>query len=165
MSKKYLFHGTQNLFLENMRLEPRTSVGFNKPCVYATDDFRYALVRAGKQEDLIREEYYGKERPFELAECFSNAFKDMFDCRGCIYLLDPDDFEDHEYEFTSSKPVVPVDMIVIPNIWDYMRRINIDRDWYDLHWYDDEEYWKQVRGGREGFIVRKQLRKMLLEAD
>ena len=47
--KKYLFHGSQCGTITV--LEPRISVGFNKPLVYATDDYRYALVRAGKQED------------------------------------------------------------------------------------------------------------------
>ena len=161
--KKYLFHGSQCGTITV--LEPRISVGFNKPLVYATNDFRYALVRAGKQEDLIREEYYGFGKPFELAEIFKNSFKEQFECKGYIYLLDPNDFEDHEFEFVSSKPVIPVDRIEIPNIWSYMRRLNDDGDFYDLHWHDDEEYWSTVRGGRKGFIYRKQIRKMLLEAD
>lgn len=158
--KKYLFHGSQCGTITV--LEPRISVGFNKPLVYATDDYRYALVRAGKQEDLIREEYYGFGKPFELAEIFKNSFIDQFECKGYIYLLDPNDFEDRGFEFVSSKPVIPVDRIEIPNIWSYMRRLNVDGD-YDLHWYDDEEYWSTVRGGRKGFLYRKQIRKILLE--
>ena len=70
--KKYLMHGSNCGTITV--LEPRISLELTKH-VYATDDYRYALVRAGKQLDLIREEYYGHDKPIELAECYPNAFE------------------------------------------------------------------------------------------
>ena len=156
--KQYLFHGSQCGTITV--LEPRTSLEFQK-LVYATDDWYYALVRAGKQIDVIREEYNGKDKPFELAECYPNAFEQMFSCKGYVYLLDPDDFyqDPNTLEYKSDKPVIPVDRIGIDNIWDWMRRLNVDDEFYDLHWFDDIEYWSHVKGGREGFLKRKLERK------
>lgn len=152
--RNYLFHGSNNGTIT--KLEPRISLEFTKH-VYATDNFMYALVRAGKQLDLIREEYYGIDKPFELAECYPNAFEQMFSCKGYVYLLDPKDFyqDPKTLEYKSDEEVIPVDRIDIPNIWDLMRRMNVDNYFYSLHWHDDEEYWKEVRGGREGFLKRK----------
>ena len=158
--KKYLFHGSNCGTITV--LEPRISLEFKKH-VYATDNFFYALVRAGKQLDLIREEYYGIDKPFELAECYPNAFKQQFNCKGYIYLLDPKDFYQDlvTLEYKSDEPVIPVDRIDIENIWDYIRKLG--EYVYDLYWYDDEEYWWNVRGGREGFLKRKLERKEQLK--
>ena len=150
MKQKHLFHGTQ---IGNIKeFEPRISLDLTNKYVYATDDYAYALVRAGKQLDLIREEYYGFEKPFELAECYPHSIGRMFDCSGYIYLFNPDDFEDHVYEFVSDKPVKPIDCIFIENIWMEMLK-NASR--YEIIWHGNEEYWKGVRGGREGFLKRK----------
>ena len=148
---KYLFHGTQVGGLE--QLKPSISLEFES-FVYATDDIVYALVRAGKQLDQIREEYQGKYQPFEIAECYSDAFKHQFDCKGYIYLLDPEDFEYNPDtgEYRSRKAVKPIDCLRIGNIWDEMMR---REDRYKFVWNGDEEYWKGVRGGREGFLKRK----------
>lgn len=154
MKEKYLFHGSNCGTITV--LEPRTSLEFTKH-VYATDNWYYAMVRAGKQLDLIREEYYGIDKPFELAECYPNAFEQMFSCKGYVYLLNAKDFyqDPVTLEFKSDKPVIPVDRIDISNIWYWMRRLNINNEFYDFHYHGDEEYWKGVRGGREGFLKRK----------
>lgn len=158
MKKLYLFHGSNNGQI--LKLKPSISLEFTKH-VYATDSFTYALVRAWKQLDLIREEYRGNGMPFELAECYPNAFEQMFDCKGYVYLLNLEDFyqDPVNLEYKSDEEVIPVDRVDVPNIWDLMRRINIDNYFYDLHWNDDEEYWKNVRGGRNGFLKRKLERK------
>lgn len=151
---KYLYHGSQNGLITV--LEPRISLEFTKH-VYATDDYRYALVRAGKQMDCIREEYYGHDKPFELAECCKGAFEKMFDCSGYVYLLDPKDFyqDPNTGEYKSDEPVIPVDRIKVDNLLYLMRRINVDGDFYDFHWFYDEEYWNNVREGLDGFLQRK----------
>lgn len=148
---KYLFHGTQVGGIKE--LKPMISLEYVS-MVYATDDIAYALVRAGKQLDEIREEYYGKDKPFEIAECYPDAFKHQFDCSGYIYLLNPKDFEynPETTEYRSRKPVKPVGVIAIENIWHEMQ--NID-SCYKFIYNGDEEYWKNVRGGREGYLKRK----------
>ena len=150
--KKFLYHGTQVGGITE--LKPSISLEFAS-FVYATDDIVYALVRAGKQLDQIREEYYGKEKKFEIAECYPDAFKHQFDCEGYIYLLDPDDFElnPETGEYRSRKAVKPVDVICINNILGYMTIAYPDR--FKFVYDGDEEYWKNVRGGREGFLQRK----------
>lgn len=149
---KYLFHGTQVDGLKE--LKPSISLEFES-FVYATDDIAYALVRAGWQLDQIREEYYGKEKPFEIAECYPDAFKHQFDCPGYIYLLDSNDFEYNPDtgEYRSRKPVKPIDCWCISNILDAMTLVYPNR--YTFVYDGDENYWKNVRGGREGFLKRK----------
>lgn len=146
---KYLFHGTQVGGIDY--LKPAISLEFVSK-VYATDDFKYALVRAGKQLDQIREEYYGPNDSFELAECYPNAFKNQFDCSGYVYLLDPKDFvqDPDTGEYKSDRAVKPVGVLRIKNIWAEMQGYD-----YKLIYDGDEEYWKTVRGGREGYLERK----------
>jgi hypothetical protein len=148
---KYLFHGTQVGNIEE--LKPMVSLEFVSK-VYATDNLAYALVRAGKQLDQIREEYYGNDKPFEIAECYPDAFKNQFDCEGYIYLLDPKDFEynPETTEYQSDKPVKPVGVIHVRNIWSKMLCM---KEAYRFVFDGDEEYWKNVRGGRDGFLERK----------
>ena len=148
---KYLFHGTQVGGIKE--LKPMISLEYVS-MVYATEDFAYALVRAGKQLDEIREEYYGLDKPFEIAECYPDAFKHQFNCDGYVYLLN---FEDFEYnpettEYRSSKPVKPVGVIHIQNLLSEMQS-NADR--FKFVNDGDVEYWKTVRGGREGYLKRK----------
>lgn len=148
---KYLYHGTQvgNIDI----LKPMVSLEFVSK-VYATDDFAYALVRAGKQLDQIREEYEGHDKPFEIAECYHNAFKHQFDCCGYVYLLNPDDFEynPETTEYRSDKPVKPVGVMHIDNIWKEMLK---NHEHFRFRFDGDQEYWKTVRGGREGYLQRK----------
>lgn len=156
---KYLFHGTQVANIK--QLKPSISLEFI-PRVYATDNFAYALVRAGKQLDQIREEYYGNDKPFEIAECYPDAFKHQFDCPGYIYLLDPKDFEynPETTEYRSEHAVTPVKLIRIDNIWTEMQKL---KDRFKFIYYEDKDYWNNIRGGREGFLERKlnNKRKML----
>lgn len=149
---KLLFHGTQ---VEGIReLRPSISLEYES-FVYATDDLAYALVRAGKQLDQIREEYYGPDKPFELAECYPDAFKHQFDCKGYVYLLNSEDFVQNPDtgEYRSTKAVKPIAYLCVPNIWGLMTGQLDDR--YKFFYDGDEEYWKNVRGGRQGFLERK----------
>lgn len=148
---KYLFHGSQVGGIDI--LKPMISLEYVS-MVYATEDYSYALVRAGKQLDEIREEYYGLEKPFEIAEIYPDAFKHQFDCEGYVYLLNPDDFEynPETTEYRSSKPVKPVGMIRVSNIWEEMLK---NKESYRFIYNGDEEYWKTVRGGRDGYLKRK----------
>lgn len=150
-----LFHGSQTGNIKE--LEPRISLEF-VPRVYATDDYAYALVRAGKNLDVLREEYNGLNKPFELAECYPFAFERQFKCDGYIYLLDSDDFVRNEEtgEYYSTVPVKPIACTYVPDIFTEMCR-QIKR--YEFHWFLDQEYWNNVRGGREGFLKRKLERK------
>ena len=148
---KYLYHGTQVGGIQC--LKPMISLEYVSK-LYATNDIAYALIRAGKQLDQIREEYYGNDKPFEIAECYPNAFKNQFDCVGYIYLLDPKDFEynPETTEYRSDKEVKPVKVVRIDNIWNEMTK---HKDRYKLIYDGDEEYWKTVRGGKEGYLQRK----------
>lgn len=148
---KYLFHGSQVGGINE--LKPMISLEYIS-MVYATDNLAYALVRAGKQLDEIREEYYGNDKPFEIAECYPDAFKHQFNCSGYIYLLDPKDFEynPETTEYRSQKPVKPVKTIRIDNIWSEMQKID---NGYKFVYDGNEDYWKTVRGGREGYLKRK----------
>lgn len=149
---KFLYHGTQVSGITE--LKPSISLEFES-FVYATDDIAYALVRAGKQLDQIREEYSGKDQPFEIAECYPEAFKHQFDCEGYIYVFDSKDFElnTETGEYRSRKPVKPIDCWRISNIWEAMM---LQRPWRFRFVYDgDKDYWVKVRGGREGFLERK----------
>lgn len=160
MKQQYLFHGSNKLF---PILDP--SKCYDEPkLAYATDKFSYALVRAGNQGIYIREDYHGLNKPMELAELFPNAFLDMFECRGYIYLLDPKDFIKVGDEYVTDKPVIPVDLIVIDDVWFWMRNAVPDEA-YDFYFYDDSIYWSKVRGGREGYLARKVLRSILFEAE
>ena len=149
---KLLYHGTQVAGIEE--LKPSISLEFES-FVYATEDIRYALVRAGKQLDEIREEYEGFSKPFEIAECYPDAFKHQFDCAGYIYMLDPKDFEynPETTEWRSRHVVKPVGIMRMPNILKAMKMH--DGSYYKMVYDGDEEYWKNVRGGREGFLKRK----------
>lgn len=148
---KYLFHGSQVGGIKT--LKPMVSLEYVS-MVYATENIAYALVRAGKQLDEIREEYYGCDKPFEIAECYPDAFQHQFDCGGYIYVLNSQDFEynPETTEYRSSKPVTPVSAVMVNNIWSTMMCI---KDQYRLIYDGDEEYWKTVRGGREGYLKRK----------
>ena len=154
-TREFLFHGSNHGGL--IALEPRISLEY-KPRVYATADYRYALVRAGKQVDAIREEYYGIGNFYELAECYPDAFKMTFDCTGYIYMLDKKDFivnPDDPDEYICNHAVPVINCETVDNLWRRMTEIG----GYDLHYYGDEVYWANVRGGLEGFLERKLARK------
>lgn len=154
MYKEYLYHGSQTEGLKILR--PSISLEFKK-LVYATPDFSYALVRAGKQLDLIREEYYGMCKSFELAECYPKAFEQMFDTEGYVYLVNKKDFKMNPDtgEWYSEKPVEVQDVIRVENIWQIMNCPYTPDIYRLIRFEDSESYWKTVRGGREGFLERK----------
>lgn len=133
--KECLFHGSNTSGTKV--LEPRISLEFKK-LVYATDDLAYALVRAGRQLDVIREEYQGKGKPIELTERYPNAFEQMFNCSGYVYLLDRDDFTRNPEtgEYISTEPVRVQGCIPVDNV---LRAMWSMKDSYDFHWYYDVE--------------------------
>ncbi len=156
---KLLFHGSSTQGLKV--LKPNISLELKKR-VYASEDFIYALVRAGVQLDLIREEYEGMDRGFTLAECYPDAFKKTFECPGSVYLLgekffrlNPDDPDEYISEYG-----VPVYCeLPFDNIWETMQKL--DEHFTFIHYGTQEadEYWNRVRGGLDGYLKRKLKRK------
>lgn len=127
--------------------------------VYATKDYYYALIRAGDfdiTKFLIREEYSEKDNIRQLAEIEPGAFKKVFDRPGHIYIVDESTFiyNKGSEEYISRDKVKIKAHMYIDNIWN---EINKHLDKYELITYDNtEEYWKNVRGGKEGYLKRKQ---------
>lgn len=149
-----LYHGSKTKI--ETCLKPSISYEL-KNWVYATDDYYYALVRSGAfdlTKFMVREEYEGPNKPYELCELYSGAFEELFDRPGYIYIVSPDLFEyRHGTEWVSDKYIRIDDTIYIPNVWEELNK-NIGH--YKLIRNEDsEEYWKNVRGGREGYLKRK----------
>ena len=100
MMQTNLFHGS-NKYIEN-HLKPFMSFHYT-PLVYATSDFYYALVRAGKfdmDNFLIKEDYTNDL--FTLIELEENAFDKTFNTEGYIYIVNGnfvriDGLMDNEY--------------------------------------------------------------------
>jgi hypothetical protein len=157
-----LYHGSK-YFIEG-ELEPRISFAC-KRLVYATDNYFYALVRAGNfdvTKSLIREDYKGADKPYQLVEVVPGAFEEVFNCKGYIYEVDDRLFVSSNdiNEFVSKSNVKIENCIVIENVYEEILK-NVEH--YELISYDDaEEFWKTVRGGREGYLDRraKRLQKM-----
>lgn len=156
-----LYHGS-NYFIEN-ELEPRLSFDYKK-LVYATDDYFYALVRAGKfnmEKFTCKEDYEGKDKPFRLIELVPGAFKEVFDVEGYIYEVDDDLFKPNgPLEYVAEQRVDIRKVIKIDNVWNEILKHVAH---YKLIFYgEDEEYWKTVRGGKEGYLERrtKRIQKM-----
>ena len=161
MYQEYLFHGSPIGGLTV--LKPQISLEL-KPRLYATADRRYAIIRAGAQLDLVREEYQGFDKPFEIAECYPNAFEKQFDRVGYIYWVDKKDFiinPDDPDEYICDHEVRPVRCETISNILSLMQEgLWLGTGGFELVYeWDSEEYWKGVRGGREGYLERKLARK------
>ena len=81
-----LYHGS-NKYIEN-ELTPHKSFHY-KPLVYATSDYYYALVRAGKfdvNKLTFKEDYDGIT--FTLIELVPNAFEEVSNIDGYIYEVD-----------------------------------------------------------------------------
>ena len=157
-----LYHGSK-YFIED-ELEPRLSFACKK-LVYATDNYFYALVRAGNfdmTKSLIREDYNGVNKPYQLVEVVPGAFGEVFNCKGYIYEVDDRTFVNSIdiNEFVSESNVKIKKRIVIENVYEEILK-NIEH--YELIFYENsEEFWKTVRGGREGYLDRraKRLQKM-----
>jgi hypothetical protein len=150
-----LYHGSK-YFIEE-ELEPRVSFAY-KRLVYATDNYFYALVRAGNfdmTKSLIREDYSGADKPYQLVEIVPGAFEEVFNCKGYIYEVDDGSFisSDDVNEFVSEVNVKIKKCIVIENVYEEILK---NAEHYELISYDDsEEFWKTVRGGKEGYLERK----------
>ena len=156
-----LYHGSNCLITNG--LEPRVSFDYKK-LVYATDDYFYALVRAGKfnmEKFTCKEDYEGKDKPFRLIELMPGTFKEVFDVEGYIYEVDDDSFKSNgPLEYVSEQRVDICKVIKIDNVWDEILK---HAEHYELIFYgEDEEYWKTVRGGKEGYLERraKRIQKM-----
>lgn len=155
-----LYHGS-NKYIEN-ELTPHKSFHY-KPLVYATSDLFYALVRAGKFEPekfLLKEDYDGEV--FTLIELQKGALEDAFNTDGYIYVIDGKNFkitdDCMENEYISDVPCTIENVIHIKNVLNMMK---FNSDHYHLIRYDTEEaedYWKTVRGGREGYLQRRKER-------
>jgi hypothetical protein len=155
-----LWHGS-NQYIEG-QLVPHKSFHY-KPYVYATSDPYYALVRAGKfdvNELLLKEDYDGNT--YTLIELSDGAIEKVFDTDGYIYVVKDEDFSHTKdcmlNEFISTEPCNIVDTCHIENILDNMKHYN---NFYKFIRYgstEEKRYWSTVRGGKEGYLQRRQER-------
>lgn len=149
-----LFHGS-NTYIENT-LVPHKSFHY-KPYVYATTDFNYALLRAGRfspEKCMLKEDYDGET--ITLIELYEGAFVDALSTEGYIYVIDgsnfihTDDCMVGEYISTANCPIE--EKIIIHNV--AIAIFNNPR--FRLIYYkDSDEYFKTVRGGRDGYLQRR----------
>lgn len=155
-----LWHGS-NKFIEG-QLIPHKSFHY-EPYVYATADPYYALIRCGKfdvNELLLKEDYSGDS--YTLIELSEGAIEKVFDTDGYVYVVNENTFSHIENsmpnEFISTEPCDILDTLHIENILD---NINHHSNYYKIIRYgtdEEKEYWKTVRGGREGYLQRRKER-------
>lgn len=153
-----LYHGS-NKYIEN-ELIPHKSFHY-KPLVYATTDYCYALVRAGKfdvNKLTFKEDYDGVTST--LIELVPNAFEEVFDTDGYIYEVDDslfihtDDLMPNEYICHDNCRIIKT--IHIQNIG---KEIKIMFPYIQIIKYEEsDDYWKTVRGGKEGYLQRRRER-------
>ena len=156
-----LYHGS-NVYIEDT-LIPHKSFHY-EPYVYATSDYFYALVRAGRfnaNNLTLKEDYDGLKHT--LIELKENAFKEVFDSGGYIYLVDDSNFYTAEKcmpnEYISTKECKIVQKIYIPNLFEEINKcssIYISLIRYGSK--EEKEYWETVRGGKEGYLQRRKER-------
>ena len=152
-----LYHGS-NTYIENT-LIPHKSFHY-KPYVYATTDFNYALLRAGRfspEKCMLKEDYDGKT--ITLIELYEGAFTDALSTEGYVYVLDSKGFTHTdgcmvgEYISTLDCPIK--EKIIIHNVLIAI----INNSCFNLiHYKDSDEYFKSVRGGKEGYLQRRKER-------
>ena len=153
-----LYHGS-NKYIEN-ELIPHKSFHY-KPLIYATSDYYYALVRAGKfnpEKLTFKEDYDGVVHT--LIELVPNAFEEVFNTDGYIYEVDnslfvhTDDLMPNEYVCNENCAIIKT--IHIDNVGQeiLMRFPHINIITYE----ESDDYWATVRGGREGYLQRRQER-------
>lgn len=151
-----LYHGSNHKIED--QLKPHVSFD-NEPLVYATDDYRYALVRAGRfnvEEFLIKEDYFGTNQPIRLVEIEPGAFKRTFNTKGYIYSVQKKHFEKRNNEYISIDPVNIKYVQVIFNVWEEIQQRQQD---YQLIYYEDSDaYWQTVNGGKEEYLKRRAAR-------
>ena len=153
-----LYHGS-NKYIKN-ELIPHKSFHY-EPLVYATSDYDYALVRAGKfdvNKFTFKEVYDGTT--YTLIELIPNAFHEVFDTEGYIYEVDDSlfgntyDLMQNEYVCLENCPIIRT--IYIENVGQEIKmkfpHIQI------IKYEESDDYWKTVRGGREGYLQRRRER-------
>jgi hypothetical protein len=152
-----LYHGS-NTYIEN-ELIPHKSFHY-KPLVYATSDYYYALVRAGKfdiNKLTFKEDYDGYT--FTLIELVPNAFEEVFNTDGYIYEVDDslfthtDDLMPNEYISHENCTIIVTNYI--KNVGEEIKmnpHINI------IRYEESDNYWQSVRGGRKGYLQRRKER-------
>ena len=159
-----LYHGS-NKYIEN-ELVPHKSFHY-KPLVYATSDYYYALVRAGRfdvNKLTFKEDYDGYT--FTLIELVPNAFEEVFDTDGYIYEVDNRTFmyisDLMPNEYISHDNCTIIKTLHIENVSEEILKCPYI---CVLKYEDSDEYWKTVRGGREGYLQRRKERveKLLLD--
>ena len=152
-----LFHGS-NTYIKDT-LVPHKSFHY-QPYVYATTDFNYALLRAGKfspEKIMLKEDYNGKT--ITLIELYQGAFTDALSTEGYIYVVDgkgfvhTDDCMCGEYISTMDCPIE--EKIIIHNV---LMAILNNAQFKLIYYKDSDEYFKSVRGGREGYLERRKER-------
>lgn len=153
-----LYHGS-NKYIEN-ELIPHKSFHY-KPLVYATSDYYYALVRAGKfdvNKLTFKEDYDGVT--FTLIELTPNAFEEVFNTNGYIYEVDDRTFvyisDLMPNEYISHDNCTIIKTIHIENVGQEikMRFPHIQIIKYE----ESNDYWQTVRGGKEGYLQRRRER-------
>ena len=153
-----LYHGS-NTYIEN-ELIPHKSFHYT-PLVYATSDYYYALVRAGKfdvNKLTFKEDYDGVT--FKLIELVPNMFEEVFNTDGYIYEVDDRTFvyisDSMPNEYISYDNCTIIKTIYIENVGQeiMMRFPHIQFIKYE----ESDDYWKTVRGGREGYLQRRKER-------
>lgn len=162
-SDNTLYHGSHTKLQIGDYLVPKISFDYT-PYVYATDNMAYALIRSGKfnfKDIAIKEDYIGGKHI--LVELKRDAFKDIFDTKGYIYILNADDFLLAGDEFVSDKPIQIREMIYVDNVWDRMHS-----DWFKFHYdfvdYDhSDEYFIVNNINKEAYLARRRDRIKRLE--
>ena len=159
-----LYHGSST-YIKN-ELVPHKSFHY-KPYVYATTDFNYALLRAGKfnpNKFMLKEDYDGNI--ITLVELYRGAFIDALYTEGYIYVVDDCKFE-HTIEcmpceYISTMPSEIKFTFVIGNVFKEI----MNSSHFKLIYYEEaDEYWKTVRGGRERYLQRRRERVEKLRKD
>ena len=151
-----LYHGSKTFISE--KLVPHKSFHYT-PYVYATSDWRYALVRAGRFNiniPLIKEDYDGNG--YALIELSLGAIKQTFDTDGYIYTVANELFikpaNGMPNEFVSCEACHILTTQYIPNILTLL----LNDSYYKIIQYgtkEEMEYWKTVRGGKDGYLLRR----------
>lgn len=105
---------------------------------------------------LIKEDYTNDL--FTLVELEENAFDKTFDTEGYIYItygdfVHIDGLMDNEY--VSETACFIQDVLYVSNVKQAILN-NIHH--YRIIKHDDTEYWKTVRGGKEGYLQRRKER-------
>lgn len=155
-----LYHGSNTCI--NDTLLPFKSFHY-KPYVYATSDLFYALVRAGKfnpSKLLLKEDYDGEV--LTLIELKEGALEEALNTEGYIYVVDGEKFKNTDdcmkNEYISEMPCTIENVMHIKNVLNMMQ---FNSDHYHLIRYgteEENEYWKTVRGGKEGYLQRRKER-------